>query len=174
MRWTRAALPDGRWLAADGEVVWSWHPDAGVKLATMLAHRADDGGKKARSPRRVRRKPLKPSRRECRLFRRTCGDLLVCFLISHARLWVRPGTRHSLRPLISGGRRTSTRAHPLRRGRRGRVSRCHYEEQRDEAIQRCRWILDAPPNRSGQSPLRHGTTDGTPFTMPEGGLIIGS
>jgi len=30
-------------LSADGEDVWSWHPKAGVKLATMPAHRADDG-----------------------------------------------------------------------------------------------------------------------------------
>jgi hypothetical protein len=55
-------------LDADGEAVWSRHPDAGVKCATMLAHRADDGGKKARSPGRARRKPLKPSRREGRMF----------------------------------------------------------------------------------------------------------
>src|SRR5579883_3022625 len=31
----------------------------------MLWHCAGDGGKKARSPGRLRRKPLKPSRREC-------------------------------------------------------------------------------------------------------------
>jgi hypothetical protein len=30
---------------ADGEVVWSWRPDAGAKLAERSA---DDGGKKAR------------------------------------------------------------------------------------------------------------------------------
>ena len=30
---------------ADGEVVWAWHPDAGVKFALR---RADDGGKQAR------------------------------------------------------------------------------------------------------------------------------
>jgi len=47
---------------ADGEVVWSWRPDAGVKLAEFSA---GDGGKKARSPGRARSKPLKPSRREC-------------------------------------------------------------------------------------------------------------
>jgi hypothetical protein len=29
------------------EVVWSWHPGADAKLATMLAHRADDGGNQA-------------------------------------------------------------------------------------------------------------------------------
>ena len=33
---------------ADGQAVWSWHPDAGVKLAMMLTHHAGDGGKKAR------------------------------------------------------------------------------------------------------------------------------
>jgi hypothetical protein len=27
--------------------VWSWSPDAETKSAMMLAHRADDGGKKA-------------------------------------------------------------------------------------------------------------------------------
>src|SRR5215468_4820692 len=32
----------------------------------------------------------KPSRRECRIVRRTCGDLLACFLPLHARLRVRP------------------------------------------------------------------------------------
>ena len=31
---------------ADGEVVWSWHTLAGAKLATMLMHCADDGGKR--------------------------------------------------------------------------------------------------------------------------------
>ena len=31
---------------ADGEGVWSWHPDAGVKFA---CRNADDGGQKARS-----------------------------------------------------------------------------------------------------------------------------
>src|SRR5215471_16027444 len=49
---------------ADGEVVWFWHPDADAKSARRFA---DDGGKKARSPGRARRTPLKPSRRECRM-----------------------------------------------------------------------------------------------------------
>jgi hypothetical protein len=57
MRWTRVTARDERLNLADGEVVWSWRPDAGVKLATMLAHRADEGGKKARSPGRARSKP---------------------------------------------------------------------------------------------------------------------
>ena len=34
---------------ADGEIVWTWRPDAGVKSA---ATSADDGGKKARSDRK--------------------------------------------------------------------------------------------------------------------------
>jgi hypothetical protein len=32
-------------IGADGEVVWSWRAHAGAKLATMLSHRADHGGK---------------------------------------------------------------------------------------------------------------------------------
>ena len=51
---------------ADGEVVWSWHPDADAKLARDDL--ADDGSKKARFPGRARRTPLKPSRREGRMF----------------------------------------------------------------------------------------------------------
>ena len=43
-----------RALDADGEDVWSWRPDAGVKFALRSA---GDGGKKARSPRRARYKP---------------------------------------------------------------------------------------------------------------------
>jgi len=49
---------------ADGEVVWSWRSDAGAKVAESSA---SDGGNQAWSPRRARRKPLKPLRRECRL-----------------------------------------------------------------------------------------------------------
>jgi len=37
---------------ADGEAVWSWRPDAGVKFLSKLLR--DDGGKKARSPGRAR------------------------------------------------------------------------------------------------------------------------
>jgi hypothetical protein len=45
MRWT-LMVSLTRALEADGEDVWSWHPDAGVKLAFSSA---DDGGQKARS-----------------------------------------------------------------------------------------------------------------------------
>ena len=40
---------------------------------------ADDGGKRARSPGRARHKPLKPLRRECRVFRGTCGEYSCAF-----------------------------------------------------------------------------------------------
>ena len=41
---------------ADGEVVWSWRRDAGVKFVRSKLLRGD-GGKKARSPGRARYKP---------------------------------------------------------------------------------------------------------------------
>jgi hypothetical protein len=50
--------PRTKGAAADGEVVWSRHPDADAKLARH--NPASDGDKKARSPGRARRKPLKP------------------------------------------------------------------------------------------------------------------
>jgi hypothetical protein len=57
-------------VAAYGEVVWSWRPDAGVKSCGVKSAQpgldknisAGDGGKRARSPGRARRKPLKPLR----------------------------------------------------------------------------------------------------------------
>jgi len=42
MRWTRWCRETND-AYADGEGVWFWRPKAGVKLATMLTHRADDG-----------------------------------------------------------------------------------------------------------------------------------
>src|ERR1700724_2850929 len=60
---TREAGCDGRgwhvrrsWPFADGEVAWSRPPDAEVKFLRSKLLR-DDGGKKARSPRRSRYKP---------------------------------------------------------------------------------------------------------------------
>jgi hypothetical protein len=43
MQWTRLALLT-RALEADGKIVWSRHPDAGVKVALRSA---GDGGKSA-------------------------------------------------------------------------------------------------------------------------------
>jgi Cupin len=61
MRWTqqrrRTPMACGRTAdAADGEVVWSRRPDAGVKFLRSRLLRGD-GGKKARSPGRARYKP---------------------------------------------------------------------------------------------------------------------
>jgi hypothetical protein len=44
----RAVCARTNGMCADGEVAWSWRPDAGVKLAKMLKRLAGDGGKKAR------------------------------------------------------------------------------------------------------------------------------
>src|SRR5262249_42725118 len=52
---------------------------------------ASDGGKKARSPGRARRTPLKPSRRECRLFRLNLWYLPPAFFTAGG-LWVRPAS----------------------------------------------------------------------------------
>src|ERR1700689_2493834 len=46
MRWTLMVLLT-KAFEADGEAVWSWHLDAGVKLALRSA---GDGGQKARAP----------------------------------------------------------------------------------------------------------------------------
>jgi hypothetical protein len=54
---------------AHGQVAWSWHPDADAKVATMLTHRAADGGQKARSTGENAKQPLKPSRGEGRMLR---------------------------------------------------------------------------------------------------------
>ena len=49
---------------ADGEVVWSWRPDAGAKLVEMICEVtvAKEPGRRG-----ARRKPLKPLRREGRI-----------------------------------------------------------------------------------------------------------
>ncbi len=55
--------------SAYGEVVWSRCRDAGIKSATVLTHRAGDGGNQARSPRRSRRKPFNHRAGNAGLFR---------------------------------------------------------------------------------------------------------
>jgi hypothetical protein len=64
----------------------------------------------------ARRKPLKPSRRECRANpARPAVTMLVCFFISHARLRVRAA--HPAFPAPStGGRRLRQNSGVLRRG----------------------------------------------------------
>jgi len=54
------------------------------------------------------------------MFRRTCGDYTCVLFISHARLWVRPCTRHSLRPPFSEGGFGKARAEDAAAGKRSR------------------------------------------------------
>jgi hypothetical protein len=68
-------------LEADGGAVW-WGPDAGAKFLRSKLLR-DDGGKRARSPGRARRKPLKPLRREGRVISATPVVTTLCFLPMH-------------------------------------------------------------------------------------------
>src|SRR5690349_6880102 len=104
MRWPRQrrarfiVRTDG--ADADGEIVWSWPPDAEAKFAGVT-NAADDGSNKARFPGRVRisrkaiaqgmpddpAEPVVPS--PC--FFHCTGAMGEAF------------TRHSLRPLVSGG-----------------------------------------------------------------------
>jgi hypothetical protein len=69
---------------------------------------ADDGGKKARSPGRSRRKPLKPSRGECRVFPGVPAVTNACaFYTTHAAAGA-SGARHSPCPLFFEGRCSCT------------------------------------------------------------------
>jgi len=73
-----------------------WH-----QVGDDVFHHADDGDKKARSPERARRKPLKPFARAKPDYRiEPAVTLLVCFFVSRTRLRVRNGIRLSLRPLF--------------------------------------------------------------------------
>jgi len=100
MRWTRAALLT-RALACGRRSRVVLTPRRWRQASQKYLR--GDGDKKARSPGRARRKPLKPLRREGRVFRWTCGDALACFLHFARGAAGAAGTRLSLRPLISGG-----------------------------------------------------------------------
>ncbi len=72
MRWTQASLLTRARICRGrpSRVVLTprrWR-QVGDDASTDVWHRAGDGGKKARSPGRARRKPLTPSRGECRAF----------------------------------------------------------------------------------------------------------
>ena len=69
--------------------MWFWRPLAGAKLARMLCIAPITVTKRSWTPGRARRKPLKPSRRKCRIvFGEPVVTTLVCFFYSHARLRV--------------------------------------------------------------------------------------
>jgi hypothetical protein len=118
---TRGAGCDGRFgdaqrsfirtsgAEADGEVVWSWPPDAEAS-PVGVTEVARDGGKNARSPTRARRTPLKPSRGERRMIRlNLAGTAASC-----SPWWRAMGeafTRHSLRPQFRRAMSCKARAH---------------------------------------------------------------
>jgi hypothetical protein len=107
MRWTRAALLT-RALACGRRSRVVLTPRRWRQASQKYLR--GDGDKKARSPGRARRKPLKPLRREGRVFRWTCGDALACFLHFARGAAGAAGTRLSLRPLISADGSRTTRA----------------------------------------------------------------
>jgi hypothetical protein len=67
--------------AADGKGVWFWHPWLVSSWRRLICHNrasidrqfVSDGGQRNSAPGRARYKPLKPLRREGRVFRRTCS-----------------------------------------------------------------------------------------------------
>jgi hypothetical protein len=78
---------------------------------------ANDGGKQARSPRRARRKPLKPLRGECRV-------ISGVTVVTNARVYYTPraaagasSARHSLRPLNFRGQHAPVKLARMRRDR---------------------------------------------------------
>jgi hypothetical protein len=98
MQWTLQSHETND-VATDGEVVWSGYPDAGIKLAMMLRITPTTVAKEPgrRGEHEVSRNTIRAGK--AGLFRRTCGDELVCFLPLHTRLRVRktPGLPCALR-----------------------------------------------------------------------------
>jgi hypothetical protein len=126
VRRSRVVLTPRRWCQGGGGDVGPNGPD------TPLS--AGDGDKKARSPGRVRRKPLKPLRRKRRVNPvKPVVTALVCSLHFAREAAGAASSRRFLHPLFSEG---SCHAYLGRTASRERlvISRRHCEEQRDEAI----------------------------------------
>jgi hypothetical protein len=108
MRWPRRCRRTSD-IEADGEIAWSRHPDAGVKLA-MTKSQATEANKPG-TPRRARisRNPL---RRECRcVFGCTCG-LPVCVLSAFCCTRGARVQRHPAFPAPSSPSRANDDAKP--------------------------------------------------------------
>jgi hypothetical protein len=86
MRWTRRCRTTSGILSRTAKPCG---PGAPMQVPSFSNLPRGDGDNKARSHRGERGISRKPSRRECRRKRLTCGDLLVCFFHSHTRLRVR-------------------------------------------------------------------------------------
>ena len=89
LRTAKACGPGTRGWCQAGE-------DAFDPTGSALRQFAGDGGKTNSSPGRARHKPLKPLRREGRVFRRTCGLSCASLRMTAGA----EGTRLSLRPLV--------------------------------------------------------------------------
>jgi len=137
---------------ANGEVVWSWPPDAEVKLRGDVPR--DDGGKKARSPGRARisRKATAQGRPDDSAF--TCGSFPVLFHCTGAA--GAAGTRPSLRPPIA---RADDEAELGRQRRREEADLC-------QEIRVTRWSssakADDPVRRGFSAKLRRLWNTGSP------------
>jgi len=90
-------------IDAHGQVAWSWHPDADVKLATTLTRRAGDGDQKARSTGENAKQLLKPSRGECRAVSAEPVVPAACIFCCRRAMGA-ASARHSPCPLSSRGR----------------------------------------------------------------------
>jgi hypothetical protein len=84
MRWTQMARETNA-PSAYGKAKWSWHPDAGVKLAGDLA---SDGDNKARSPGRAWNKPSTHRAGNAGDLAVPVVTMLMCFFHLHVRLRV--------------------------------------------------------------------------------------
>jgi hypothetical protein len=119
MRWTRRRARRSA-LTRTAKPCGPDAPTLAFKLATMLSHRAGDGGNKARSPGRARSKPLKPLRGEGRIDPTSPVVTNSCvFYFTHEATGA-AGTRLSLRPLLRVALRPLLRValRPLSRGTR--------------------------------------------------------
>jgi hypothetical protein len=119
MRWTRKLRRTSA-AEADGEVVWSWRRDAGVKFVRSKLL-AGDGGKKAvhRGEREVSRKPL---RGESRVVSAHLWSFPCAFCAKSAAQGAAGASRHPAFPAPSsvweGYQMATTRTHPAARSRR--------------------------------------------------------
>ena len=92
---------------------------------------AGDGSKRARSPGRARRKPLKPLRGECRMFSGvTVVTTLACLFYFTCEAAGASSTRHSLRPPNGGTRKFLAKLARIARRECEVVSRRHCEERK--------------------------------------------
>jgi hypothetical protein len=105
---------------------WSWPPDAEVKPWVMSARRR---GLSSPAPRGERAISRKPSRRECRTVRRTCGDCRLLFLLQAGHGC---GERPAFpAPFVRGGPKMMQNSGT---SCRGKTHARHCEERSDEAI----------------------------------------